>query len=328
MKTCKKCGVEKDLSEFSKNKRKTDGLDPWCKKCSSDFNKQWRLKNSYDGRITKEKLCYVCNNTKPASEFYNDKSRIDGLANKCKKCHKEYVKEHPEVNKRYDYKMKTSEKIKSEGRVCGKCGNYKTANNFYKSYFTKDGLYSNCKVCQKKANDKWVLENIDKIKEKSENKSRIVGSEYGIQLAISMGIRNYSPSCLTRIGVVDFDGFNIFVDSVFSSLSYTPVQLKDHIESLWEPWMSWDNYGKHDKTKPTWQIDHIIPQSKLPFNSFDDPNFQKCWTLENLRPLETMENKRKSNKIIPSLLKEQDIEKYTNDIENHINIPLHKSVSD
>jgi hypothetical protein len=40
---------------------------------------------------------------------------------------------------------------------------------------------------------------------------------------------------------------------------------KKHIESLWQPWMNWDNYGvdKRSKIEPnqTWDIDHIIPVS-------------------------------------------------------------------
>jgi hypothetical protein len=40
---------------------------------------------------------------------------------------------------------------------------------------------------------------------------------------------------------------------------------KKHIESLWQPWMNWNNYGidKRRKIEPnqTWDIDHIIPVS-------------------------------------------------------------------
>lgn len=30
----------------------------------------------------------------------------------------------------------------------------------------------------------------------------------------------------------------------------------------------------------------------------DHPNFQKCWALENLRPLEALENIRKGDKLL------------------------------
>jgi len=82
----------------------------------------------------------------------------------------------------------------------------------------------------------------------------------------------------------------------FSKLPYTPQQLVEHIESLWEPWMSWDNYGAASVEKKTWQIDHIVPHSVLLYDSMDHSNFLKCWAFENLRPLEAIENIRKGDK--------------------------------
>lgn len=56
--------------------------------------------------------------------------------------------------------------------------------------------------------------------------------------------------------------------------------------------MTWNNYGVHknfwndnDSTTWTWNIDHIIPQADLLYTSMEDENFQKCWALNNLRPL-------------------------------------------
>jgi uncharacterized Fe-S center protein len=51
--------------------------------------------------------------------------------------------------------------------------------------------------------------------------------------------------------------------------------------------------------KRTWNIDHIIPQSSLPYNSMEEENFQKCWALENLRPMEAFANIKKGKKIEP-----------------------------
>ena len=37
---------------------------------------------------------------------------------------------------------------------------------------------------------------------------------------------------------------------------------KERIESLWQPWMNWDNYGKYNGTPNYgWDIDHITPLS-------------------------------------------------------------------
>ena len=73
-------------------------------------------------------------------------------------------------------------------------------------------------------------------------------------------------------------------------LPYTPKDLKEHLESLFDDKMTWDNYGKY------WNIDHIIPQSKLLYDSMEHSNFYECWKLENLRPMIVIENIRKSNK--------------------------------
>lgn len=62
--------------------------------------------------------------------------------------------------------------------------------------------------------------------------------------------------------------------------------------------MNWDNYGSYgpktwndnDQSTWRWQLDHITPQSDLPYTSIGDENFKKCWALENLRPLSAKQN--------------------------------------
>ncbi len=82
--------------------------------------------------------------------------------------------------------------------------------------------------------------------------------------------------------------------SILQYLSYSILELRQHFENLFEPWMNWENWGVykpndylnlHDPSKWKWQIDHIIPRSDLPYSSMEDKNFKKCWALENLRPL-------------------------------------------
>jgi hypothetical protein len=85
--------------------------------------------------------------------------------------------------------------------------------------------------------------------------------------------------------------------SVWTHLSYTPEELRVHLENLWEPWMNWDNYGgKPNDVKQTWWIDHIIPQTAFQYTSMDSDDFTNCWSLDNLRPLEKMANIIKGTK--------------------------------
>jgi Recombination endonuclease VII len=44
-KKCSKCGEEKDLGEFGKDKQSKSGLSPRCKKCQRKRHKKWRLDN-------------------------------------------------------------------------------------------------------------------------------------------------------------------------------------------------------------------------------------------------------------------------------------------
>ena len=72
-------------------------------------------------------------------------------------------------------------------------------------------------------------------------------------------------------------------------LNYTIEDLKYHLESLFQEGMTWDNYGK-------WHIDHIIPKSWFKFNSVNDPEFKRCWSLNNLQPKWASENCSKGNR--------------------------------
>jgi len=61
-KTCTKCGVEKDVVEFDKDKTKKDGLFSWCKSCK----KEYREANSEKIRI-KNKQYYEANHEREIS---------------------------------------------------------------------------------------------------------------------------------------------------------------------------------------------------------------------------------------------------------------------
>ena len=79
-------------------------------------------------------------------------------------------------------------------------------------------------------------------------------------------------------------------DGTFKILGYSVKALMDHLESKFQPGMTWDNQGK-------WHIDHIIPDSHFKYSSAEDESFKKCWALDNLQPLWAIDNIRKSNKL-------------------------------
>jgi hypothetical protein len=69
----------------------------------------------------------------------------------------------------------------------------------------------------------------------------------------------------------------------------TSAFLRNHIESLFQIGMTWENWGD-------WHVDHIVPLSWFPLDR--DPSLlfvASHWT--NLRPLWGYENRRKGNKV-------------------------------
>jgi len=78
-------------------------------------------------------------------------------------------------------------------------------------------------------------------------------------------------------------------------LGCTFKEFKSHIESIFESWMTWDNYGKYNGDfNYGWDIDHIIPIS----SAKTEEDVLKLNHFSNLRPLCSYTNRHiKSNKI-------------------------------
>ena len=72
-------------------------------------------------------------------------------------------------------------------------------------------------------------------------------------------------------------------------LGYTIEQLRIHLETRFQPGMTWDNYGK-------WEVDHVKPHCQFSYKTKEDPDFKACWALSNLRPLWKLANRRKGKR--------------------------------
>jgi len=77
-------------------------------------------------------------------------------------------------------------------------------------------------------------------------------------------------------------------------LGVTAQQLRAHLEPLFQPGMTWENYGK------VWHVDHIKPCALFDFS--DPEQIKACFSLANLQPLWAAENIRKSDQFpyVPS----------------------------
>lgn len=237
------------------------------------------------------KRCSKCKIKKPLSEFYKDKTQPAGYEYRCRVCsrnkvdnyqksprgkeimrrynrsdkHKQYSKEYSktEAFKRNQKKYAQSEK--------GKAANKRKRDKYYYSE------HGQKRIKEKRYSEKTRKYNRDKMRQRRKN----------IVFRLKANIRRSVYSSLkTRYCVKN--------NSTWKALPYTPQELKDHLEKLFQPGMSWDNYGE-------WHIDHIIPQSYFTFTSMYDPKFLQCWALENLQPLWAKDNLRKGAKLPSNL---------------------------
>lgn len=73
-------------------------------------------------------------------------------------------------------------------------------------------------------------------------------------------------------------------------VGYTLQDLIMVLEKEFRDGMCWENYGAF------WHVDHIIPLAHFKYNSPEDPEFKKAWSLGNLQPLLASENLEKGTK--------------------------------
>jgi hypothetical protein len=172
----------------------------------------------------------------------------------------EYKKEYRKNNKEKISKQKKIFYIKNKEKIILKTKEYRTENkekiSEYKKEYQKEKLSSN--------------------------------PEYRLRRYISKNIwRMLKINNSSKVGC-----------SILNHLPYSLIELTKYIESLFEPWMNWSNQGLYEEKEWNnnnsstwkWQLDHIIPQSDLPYTSMDDENFRKAWSLSNLRPLSAKQN--------------------------------------
>ena len=206
------------------------------------------------------KRCYKCGEEKALCEFSKNKSRKDGLNSRCRACNKAYNQANKEKFAKRDkaYQQANKEKIAEQRKA------YRQAN--------KD------KIAEK--NKAYTQANKDK-RSVYQKKRRATDPVFKMKSRVGSSVRKALKNQGKTKG-----------GSTFSALPYAPQDLVEHLEKQFDEKMNWDNYGTY------WHLDHIYPQSLLPYDNLAHPNFQKCWALDNLQPLEAIENLKKGNRVL------------------------------
>lgn len=216
------------------------------------------------------KLCTKCGIEKDLSEFPDRKSSNGKVIknSNCRECLKEKQRRYREKNKDtikvYDKKRYEDDKEKYKLR----------RNEYYQK--NKESIKENQKnnPTIKEYRKKYYQKNKDKLdKQNRDNFYKRLNNDVCFKLKhnISTNLRkslkrknHYKKSRTQEI------------------LGCTFEEFKEHIESQWEPWMTWDNYGKYNgKENYGWDIDHIIPTSSV----LTENEILELFHYSNLQPL-------------------------------------------
>jgi hypothetical protein len=228
------------------------------------------------------KICVKCKEEKDENEFPFRDKRKGIRRNECILCTKKYRETYYEHNKLGFLENAKLYYEDNKDKIVKDVRNYRVENkdkiSVYKKEYYEDNKDS-IKQYQSKNRDK-----IQKAANKQRQSRRHSDPSFRLRTYVSNSIRDVLKGKKNS--------------STWKSLPYSPQELKEHLEAQFEFWMTWDNHGRYnpqtwndnDPTTWTWQIDHIIPQTDLPYTSMSDDNFQECWALENLRPLSSKQN--------------------------------------
>lgn len=221
------------------------------------------------------KTCTKCGVSKPISEFGKDKYTKTGIGPHCLSCKRIAVEAWREGN---------PEKVKAYSAKRHR--EKKTEANAYSLKWYYDHREE---ILARKKKER--LNNIDEArsKERREAAKRRETPKGKLENAIRAGIHRGITS-KSKSGRITFE-----------ILGYTPEELMRHLERLFQPGMTWQNFGKGG-----WHVDHKVPLSAHNYETPDDIDFKRAWSLENLQPLWEQDNLKKNAKIEgsfqPSLL--------------------------
>lgn len=160
-KTCRDCGLQKPLLEFTVHKESKDRLSNHCRSCQKKRRRQSYERNRTrlaEKLLTGTKRCRQCGETKPTQEFHRNYANLEGLHNLCKTCRRASDKRRFEKIERVLAGDPPTGK-----KMCAKCKDEMELTNFYVDRTKKDGRKTYCKQCSNEQKKKWLQNNPGKL---------------------------------------------------------------------------------------------------------------------------------------------------------------------
>lgn len=237
------------------------------------------------------KICSCCNIEKPLHEFHKTKYTKDGRVSQCKLCRKNICADFYKKNKIIISKKRTKKYYENHNENLKKDRirislEKEKRNNRSKEYYekNKDKVREYQKEHYKKNKENYIIKSKKWQTDNRERRNKTVNyrnkqrKKEDILFKLTSKIRTDIYVSLKRKKrskkIEDIVGLPL-------------EEYKKYIESMFEEWMSWENWGKN-----TWHIDHKIPLC----SAKNEEEILRLWHYTNLRPISAKENLRKGGK--------------------------------
>lgn len=225
------------------------------------------------------KICTKCGVCKSFGEYHKSGKNKSGFASACKECENERGKLKYKKTKEKVLKRQSAHRAAHPERHRTKNKQWYEANKVRKLALAAEWRRANPEKCREYTR-KFERANPEKGRER--NRRRMQKPRSKIENAIRAGINK---------GIRSKDKRG---NRTFDILGYSVTELMDHLQRQFTKGMSWDNYGHGHGC---WHIEHEIPVVAHNYETPYDIDFERCWSLKNLRPMWAEENWAKNDKL-------------------------------
>ena len=250
IKKCTECSIEKPIDLFYKHKNGKYGVMSNCKDCIKKRTSEWINDNP-------DKRKKIANRW--AKKTYHNLS-IEEKKNINEKRRKENIKKRenatPEEKHKIYLKRKKRREVNSDKNKEYK-RNWYLRNKEHAMKKSKDWYFNNhekAKESGRKSSKKYRKLNPNKVRE-SNKKSHKKRFDNDFIFKLSTKIRSLINKTFKNLKLSKNT-------KTIDILGCTFGEFKAHLESKFEPWMTWENRGLYNgELNYGWDIDHIIPIS-------------------------------------------------------------------
>lgn len=313
-KKCRICTNIKSYQQFSKRKSSADGFNYICKQCDNILNKERYMRKKQQTNINNceitEKKCTICNEIKLIQQFKKRLYSTLGYYSECISCTK--IKSKVRTDKIIKKRLEILEKL------CINCNKTKSTLEFHKQVNNKDGFCNLCITC----NNIYRKENIIIINNKKCNKCNIIKEVQYFHKSISKkdGYATICKNCSNESkknnleNRKNYEHLRYINDPIYKIIKILRSRLYKYLKTknikknnnktfdsigldpiLFNNWIEWNK--ELDNLNNDIHLDHLIPLDSFQIKNWEDIIDSKCNHWTNIRPMNSINNLIKSNKM-------------------------------